>query len=589
MNIDFIEINNVKGITSKKFQLKLIPNKPNILVAPNGYGKSSFAIAFSSLKRTKMELDNKNHLNNNPENKPELKLTLSNGDVFVANQNQNTISSKFDISVINNQIVPKSTIQTFGGHSSAKTSLEIKPTVLINKIPQKIKFNYSPSLLKNRFGNNGKKILKNISNLFSCDQLFQRIENDVDLSKFNLKLYENEIHSHLSKINDINKKGSEIKKWIINNIVTNLEKLPELQKMLEIIKSFKFQEIENDADLYLTAWQILEVKNNLGSNFKKACKYLYYLADKKHYEETISALNPVKHRFDIKPKEVNNSLIVHWPKAHEISNGQRDILTFIALLLKSRRDLKKDNCILIIDEIFDYLDDANLITFQYYISTFINEMKRKKRNFFPILLTHLDPLFFNHFCFNDSKIQVNYLKEINVKSNKNLLKLIYNRNNKLIKENVDAYFFHYHPNRNEIDLETEFKNLKLNCDWSKPTKFSDKISREVRRYLYENSQIDPIAICFGLRFKIEKLIYDKIEDKENKKKFIEETKGTKNKLLFAQSIGVDIPETYFLLGIIYNTSLHLSIGQDISKPLGLKLENETIKGMIMKIFETKNN
>ena len=66
--------------------------------------------------------------------------------------------------------------------------------------------------------------------------------------------------------------------------------------------------------------------------------------------------------------------------------------------------------------------------------------------------------------------------------------------------------------------------------------------------------------------------------------FVEETNGTKKKLHFAQSIGIHIPETYFLLGIIYNTSLHLEEGQDVSKPLGLKLENGTIKQMILNIF-----
>ena len=80
------------------------------------------------------------------------------------------------------------------------------------------------------------------------------------------------------------------------------------------------------------------------------------------------------------------------------------------------------------------------------------------------------------------------------------------------------------------------------------------------------------------------MVYDKIPDAENQRKFIEEYNGTKNKLHFAASIGVQIPETYFLLGIIYNTSLHLSQGQDISKPLGLKLENGTIKQMIMNLW-----
>ena len=59
MNISTIEIVNIKGIENKTFFLDIVPNKPNILVAPNGFGKSSFAISFDSLKSNKIELDEK--------------------------------------------------------------------------------------------------------------------------------------------------------------------------------------------------------------------------------------------------------------------------------------------------------------------------------------------------------------------------------------------------------------------------------------------------------------------------------------------------------------------------------------------------
>ncbi len=136
----------------------------------------------------------------------------------------------------------------------------------------------------------------------------------------------------------------------------------------------------------------------MGINFKKACKYQLYLWEKEEYKDIIKSFNST--RLDIKPKEdKKKGLIVEWPKAHEISNGQRDILSFIVLLLKARRSFHKRNCILIIDEVFDYLDDANLISFQYFITNLIDTMKEAGKNFFPLLMTHLDPVFFNHFCF----------------------------------------------------------------------------------------------------------------------------------------------------------------------------------------------
>lgn len=583
MNIKTIEITNIKGIGHKLFTLDIVPNRPNILVAPNGFGKSSFAIGFDSLKTNKIELDDNHYYLKDTTNRPILTLKLTTGETLIADDNQNTISDYFDVFVINNQTEPKSVVQSFGGRSFAKTSLDILPTTLIQTIPAKITFNYSSATMKAVFGTNGSKLLNNISNLFNYGHLFNRFEKEVDFSRFGLRQYQQTIESALSAINGQSGTGNVIKSWILTNILPSLQALEEFRKMATIISSFGFGEVSNEVDAYLTGWQILNVKDAMGANYRKACKYLYYIDEKNYFTKTIESFNPVKERFEIKPKVEGNSLVVKWPKAHEISNGQRDILTFIALLLKSRRNFKKLNCILIIDEIFDYMDDGNLIAFQYYVSTFIDEMKRQKHRIFPILLTHLDPLFFKHFCFNDTKIMVNYLKKPNIKSNHNILKIIYKRADPSIQDTVDAYYFHYHPTANEIDLTTEFRALTLNVDWAKPEKFFQKVFREIRRYLFENDAFDPLAICFGVRVQIEKHVYDLIPDSINKAKFIS-TNGTKNKLFFVQSIGIQIPETYFLLGIIYNTSLHLSEGQDISQPLGLKLENGTIKQMIKNIF-----
>lgn len=585
MNINTIEIKNVKGIGSKKFQLELQPNKPNILVAPNGFGKSSFALAFDRLRRDKIELGEKEYYNKETVNRPELKITLSNGTVLVADDTQNTINDFFDVVVIKNQTEPKSVVQTIPGRPAfAKTSLEIISTTLVQTIPPKVDFTYNSATIKANFGNNGNIILTNISNLFKTGRLLHTIEEQIDFSRFDLKSFKNFIEPAIEQVNEVVGTGKHIKTFITDNLLDTFKSHEEFAKLASIIQSFGFENLTDVVDYFLSAWQIITVRNEMGSDYKKACKYQYFLDKKQHYTETISNYNPVKDRFDIRPKVEGNSLVVNWPKAHELSNGQRDILTFIALLLKTRNSFKKRDCILVIDEIFDYMDDGNLITFQYYISTFIEEMKIQKRRIFPILLTHLDPLFFNHFCFNDNKIKVCYIKDIKVKTNQNILNIIYNRENVTIKNVVDAHFFHFHPNSETIDLTAEFKALNLNTDWGTPPKFFKKIFREVRRYLFEDDTFDPLAICFGVRIQIEQLIYDKIQDPENRRKFIEENNGTKNKLHFAQSIGIRIPETYFLLGIIYNTSLHLSQGQDISKPLGLKLENETIKQMIMNLW-----
>lgn len=57
MNIKSIHIKNVRGLGDRKIELNMIPNKPSLLVAPNGSGKSSFAFAFQWLNRIRMKLN----------------------------------------------------------------------------------------------------------------------------------------------------------------------------------------------------------------------------------------------------------------------------------------------------------------------------------------------------------------------------------------------------------------------------------------------------------------------------------------------------------------------------------------------------
>jgi hypothetical protein len=208
-------------------------------------------------------------------------------------------------------------------------------------------------------------------------------------------------------------------------------------------------------------------------------------------------------------------------------------------------------------------------------------MKLHNRNLFPLLMTHLDPMYFNHFCFNRHKIKVHYLKNAAASSNPNLLKLIKSREDTSIQSDVDLYYFHYHPG--EINLSTQFNTLKLNPGWAESQKFHAHIRSEVKKYLDDKIDYDPLAICFGVRIRIEYLIYQQIADAEHKCLFIEEH-GTKKKLELCEQLSIDVPETYYLLGIIYNDRLHWREGIDIVRPVALKLENLTIKKLIRDIF-----
>jgi hypothetical protein len=580
MKIKSINIYNIKGISTLEKSFELLPNKVNIFVAPNGFGKSSFATAFSYLNDSKITLENNDIHNKNTSLNPIIQIEYENeegSETLEANSNTNAIKDKFSVSVINSKLKPSGTNQRYMGRSISKYSIDIEPTILIKRVPPKSTFNYKTSDLKRLFGSNS-KILFDASIYLYNQTLLRKIISEVNIHELTLARSNNPINSFIERINTFPGTSENILNLLNQEVEDFLNQNLEIKKLTEIIHNFRFTGIDSKGKSLLLAWKFIQIfKTHTATQVEKVCQYCEYIEYCKFVTQLISDFNTT--RFEIKPKVENNSLVINWPKAHEISNGQRDILNFIALLLKARNDLEKENQILVIDEVFDYLDDANLISFQYFITDFIDYAIEKEINLFPILLTHLDPSFFNHFCFSDGKLKVFYLKDFAIANTANIHKLIYNRENPLIKDIVDTHFFHFHPE--EIDIQNEFESLGLVKEWGDVKKFHRKIYREVNNYL-DNLEYDPLAVCFALRKVIEMKAYNMIESEENKTIFLN-VHGTKNKLLFAESIGVSLPENFYLLGIIYNTSLHLFNGQDITNALTNKMENLTIKRLIKEV------
>lgn len=250
------------------------------------------------------------------------------------------------------------------------------------------------------------------------------------------------------------------------------------------------------------------------------------------------------------------------------------------MLFKAREKLTKSSNILIIDEVFDYLDDANLVAVQYYITKFIDEMKQEGKNIYPLILTHLNPSYFTTFAFKDLKIY--YLNQQQAQTSIHFEKLLKCRNEDSIKGDVSKYLLHYHTE--EINKRDDFRNLGLKETWGKGNNFKNYINEEVRKYLNDNEDYDPFAVCCAVRVKIEENVYNWLNKEEDKVLFLG-THKTREKLDFAESKGVSSPEIYYLLGIIYNDGMHWKNNYDNVTPIVTKLTNLTIKQMIKEVFE----
>lgn len=573
-----LEIKNVKGLSNSNFTFNFFPNKPCILVAPNGYGKSSLACAFKSLKSNKLELKDDDFHNGDLSLLPEITVEF-NKVKYLADTTQNTIYGHFDYFVINNPIIAKATQMKMGGFTRSTASITVDTIELVPTIPEKVMLNYSIQDCKAWFGSNG-KVLSNIGNtLVNNEEFIYLLSKKINLSKFHKKReYINPVKIIIDEINKFTGTSDEIKDGVEQSTLNSMELIEPLKILCLLIKEFTGDGIVN---CYLHSLQVAKMIQ--GKTFSKALTYKLYCRDKSFFDNLLRSVNSTRH--NLKTKEVKKSrgsvkkkLVIEFPKINSISNGQRDIISFISQIQKAKSSFKKQNCILIVDEIFDYLDDANLVSFQYYITKLIEEFKSQRRNLFPILLTHLDPQYFNHFCFNKHKMQIHYLAISPHKVTSKFLDIVKNRKDQQIESDLSKYFFHYHPN--DKDLENDFVRLNMPKAWGKSLSFHAQVALELDKYVKGNSY-DPIAVLFAVRIKVEELAYKSLLNID-KEEFVN-THKTRSKLEFCEAKGLPIPEINYLLGLIYNDDLHWRNNRDYITPLVSKLENMTVKKMIIEL------
>ena len=588
MNITSIKIINIKGIKYQKFDLRLMPNKPNLLVAPNGSGKSSIATALASMNRNRMKLDDNDCYQCNNQNQPELTLTVENDShppqTLTANNSQNNIYPQFDITVIRSGLTSKATKRNMGGFTQASASLEIKP-IAICKIPPKTDFIYQYSAARSAFGKNGKiipNITEQLKHISICDVIAK-----CDISKFRGKRIQQSIGNIKNQINQQSGSSDYIRQWINNNLLDSLKSIDFLDTLAQAVKTLNG--INSETEAFLAALQIIEIYQTDKTAFDAALDSLRYTETKKDYRNLLKDFRSSDWQW-AEAKEVKTSkkdkkpteLRIVFPPAHQLSNGQRDIITLVIEMHKTLYSSASKPLILVIDEVFDYLDDANLVAFQYYITSLIEEYKKRKKILFPLILTHLAPGVFFDFCFDKSKIHTHYLQKKTTEKSRDMLRLIEireHRNTKeAIKNELDRHWFHFHPNCHEI-ASNEWPN-GLQVEWRKSDVFHSYAQKELFRYLddkYRN--YDALAVCIAVRIMIEKSVYGLFCSEGQMQEFIL-THTTKRKLNYATEHISDIPEIYFLLGLIHNDSLHWNQDRDYLSPLVARLSHPTIKNLI---------
>lgn len=570
-----IEIEYIKGIRHKSFQLDILPNKPSLLVAPNGFGKSSFAAAFRSMNNRRIDLKEDDFYEENATHAPKVRIEYRRPDNTIvqleATRTTNAISPVIDYFVISNPTKPKGIGSM---HGRATATLEIKDVVLVDTIPPNPTFGYLVTGMRTSFGVQG-RVLPNISPLLANHLFVEKIaEHFDDLRKANGKMIQNSINAVITDINAQQGNADQVTDWIANNRMDELDHINYLNTIKELIAEHSAG-FGSDAKNYMAAIQLVWLYNNDPARFKDACTFSAYQLERERFNTTLATFNSTWK--DIRTSETGGQLVVKFPKAIHISNGQRDILTFVSMLFRARRHLKKDANILIIDEVFDYLDDANLTAAQYYITQFIKNYKEQGKRIYPLILTHLNPAYFKNFAFGDQKVY--YLDKSSMTPNQYLVKLLRNREQPSIVDDVARHLFHYHPAA--INKRAEFEVLNLREVWGEGDSFRQFLNGQLQNYL-NGQPYCPFAVCGAVRVKIEEKTYQALPNDAAKTQFLEVHK-TRSKLEKAESFGILSPESHYLLGVIYNEGMHWKENFDNVSPIAGKLENLTIKKLIRDI------
>ncbi|MFA9378272.1 MAG: AAA family ATPase [Lachnotalea sp.] len=591
-----IKIENVKGKESFEVTFTdLIANQPNIIVAPNGYGKSTIATAFKAASSGKMKLDSKDVYQQNPVNHPKLEIELygENSGIFVSTDTEGNISKHLSVYTISSPLYAKNTTRGFNRNVAATADLRVEQVVIYNSIPENQCINYSYRSVSSEYGNRSKLFLNISEMLTNFNNISQLIEIKECLKKCSTQQGIQSKFTQFLANCPSSGTAKNVKQQISQDSITTLLRNSNINILFNCVNGMESKPNEwCDIDVVFTAIQLCRIMNqyyDAGDNdiFKRVYNYLLYIETRNLIDERLNLFNTTGR--NIRTREEHGKLVISFERADAMSNGERDILSFVSNLTKFEIGFKKQIGILIIDEVFDYLDGSNMLVVQYYLSELINKCKSVGKVLFPIIFTHLDPEVFSNYYFRKKK--VHYISSFApIELDSHIVKILRLREGGALsddeKEEIEKYYLHFIDEPHSL---SEQLAAKISSDFNESsTLFKSHLYEEIKdKYLAENSY-NPVMIIAGVRIRIEEMVYRQLSPSDQLE-FIKKHKVI-NKLLYAEDIGIEVQELFYLLQPLYNDGLHLG-GNDNDvrrkiKSCYLKTNNLHIRRMIQMLFMT---
>ena len=581
-----IACKHVKGIEDLAVDCDFYPNRPNFLVAPNGSGKSSLATAFASLNSKRLRLADSDRYNGEDWDDSSLSVTFDNGETLNANANVNEIADKMDVQVVRSGLYANMTNRRFESRVFSQTKMSVQQCILYDKVPVTVHLDYSVKAERQKYPSS---VRGKMSNLV---KLFNNYEFLAQLLGCNAAFNPTTGPRYCAAINEFFKlaisfEASNSEKDIGEaEIAENMASVKPLVAIKEILA--QWYPDKDDISNYFDAIQVNRFIDGRKSEIRGAFAYLRFCEVKRDVNEMLHVMDRTRYKVEARVKD--NRLVVNFPDWDNASNGEIDVLQLCAALFRARVWLgEKGKSLLLIDEVFDYLDDANLLVAQHFLLEMMKQFRDSGKSLYVVILTHLDPNLFKSFRFR--QLHTSYISSVDdgVKIGC-LQKLLVDRarcqkEQKDIYESVSSHYLHY----SECDSVSEdvlayVMNQGVGDKAKEPAKFRSEMEAKLGPYFSEK----PFAaseVCCGIRIAVERLCYEALASEGDRAAFLRIEKGTEARLRYAEEHGVEVPETFHLLGSIYNSCMHSSGRPGEVELVNRQLGNNIIRHMIEESLE----
>ena len=213
-------------------------------------------------------------------------------------------------------------------------------------------------------------------------------------------------------------------------------------------------------------------------------------------------------------------------------------------------------------EVFDYLDDANLLVAQRFLFQLMKQFQDAGKSIYVVILTHLDPSRFISFRFK--KFHTSYISPVENGAEKGCLhKILVDRGRcqkeqRYIYEVVSLHYLHF-SNCQAVseDVRAYVAQQMIGNAPKELASFRNEMESKLGDYFSEKP-FSSSEVCCGIRIAVERLCYEAMTSKEAKQEYLEIKKGTEERLRYAETHGIEVTETFHSLGSIYNSCMHLS-------------------------------